>query len=57
VQRVRNVYDFITGGSVVAPIGLALAIVAALVLPSAREAVFVTIVAGTLVASAFEKPN
>lgn len=57
MRALREVYDFITGGSLAAPIGLACAIVAALLIPGAREAVFVAVIAATLVASALETPK
>ena len=57
-MRVLNeVYDFITGGSIVTPIGVALAIVAAFFLPVGAIPTFVTIVALTFVAATFESPN
>lgn len=55
MRVLRSVYEFITGGSVVAPLGVALAIVAALALPFARAGAFVAIVACTFIASTYER--
>ncbi len=57
-MRVLNeIYDFITGGSVVAPIGVACALAAAFLVPSFRAQLLIGIVALTFVASTFETPN
>jgi len=55
----REIYDFITGGSIAAPVGLVCAIVLALLLPdeSWRPVVFAAVIGLTLVASTFEKPT
>ncbi len=52
-----EVYDFITGGSLVTPVGVACAIAAAFLLPAYRAETFVGIIALTFVASTFEMPN
>lgn len=57
MRVVNEIYDFITGGSVVTPIGVACAIAAAFLMPVARTETFVGIVALTLVAATFETPN
>jgi hypothetical protein len=57
MRVVNEIYDFITGGSVVTPIGVACAIAAAFLMPAARAETFVGIVALTFVASTFEPPN
>jgi len=59
MKIVREVYDFITGGSIAAPIGLICAIVLALLLPeeSWRPFAFAAALGLTLVASTFEKPT
>ena len=48
----KSVYDFITGGSIVAPIGLAVALVCA----RFGAVPLVSVVAVTLVVSTFERP-
>lgn len=53
----REIYDFITGGSIVAPAGLACAVIAALTLHAHRAEAFTAIVVVTFVASVFEKPG
>jgi len=57
VRALRRLYDFITGGSIAAPIGLCCAIVATIVLPAWRAPVFVALVAAAFVASVFETPR
>jgi hypothetical protein len=57
MRVVTEIYDFITGGSVVTPIGVACAIAAAFLLPTYRAESFVGIVALTFIASTFEMPN
>ena len=57
MRVVTEVYDFITGGSLVTPVGVACAIAAAFLLPAFRAEAFVAIVALTFVASTFETPN
>lgn len=55
MNLLRSIYSFITGGSIVAPIGLAAAIVAASLLPAWRTQAFIVIIAVSLAASVFEK--
>jgi hypothetical protein len=57
VRVLREIYDFVTGGSIVAPVGLACAVIAAMLVPQAREAVFLSVLAATFVASTFERPT
>lgn len=57
MRVVTEVYDFITGGSLVTPVGVACAIAAAFLLPGHRAEAFVSIVALTFIASTFEMPN
>jgi hypothetical protein len=59
VKIVREIYDFVTGGSIAAPIGLTTAIIVALLVQptSLRVPVFVATIGLTFVASVFEKPN
>ena len=57
MRVVNEIYDFVTGGSVVTPIGLAFAIAAAFLMPVGRAETFVGIVALTFIASTFEPPN
>jgi len=56
---IREIYDFITGGSVVAPVGLACAIIFALSSASMhmndRAAWFIVIVVLTLLGATLEK--
>ena len=54
MKLLREIYDFITGGSRLTPLGLALALLAAFTLPVFRAEAFVAIVVATLVASTFE---
>jgi hypothetical protein len=57
MHALRNVYDFITGGSIASPVGVACAIVAGSLLHSYRgEAVFAILVM-TFIVSSFEKPT
>lgn len=53
----REIYDFITGGSISAPIGLAVAIVAAIVLGhgAAASYVFFALILMTLLAATNER--
>ncbi|HEY5257493.1 MAG TPA: hypothetical protein VIJ12_03865 [Candidatus Baltobacteraceae bacterium] len=59
MKALREVYEFITGGSIAAPIGLFCAIVAALLTaplpPGARAALFLAILLLTFVAATFER--
>lgn len=57
MRVVNEIYDFITGGSVITPIGVACAIAAAFLMPAFRAETFVGIVAMTFIASTFETPN
>ena len=57
MRVVKEIYDFITGGSVVTPIGVGCAIAAAFLVPTFQPELFVGIVALTFVASTFEAPN
>lgn len=57
MRVVIEIYDFITGGSVVTPIGVACAVTAAFLMPVFRAETFVGIVALTFIASTFETPN
>jgi len=59
---VKAAYEFVAGNSVATPLGLAIAVIAALALQHARlaiytGAVFMLILIVTLAASVFEKPN
>jgi hypothetical protein len=55
VKALRNVYGFVTGGSIVAPIGLGCAIAAGIALPVGRSVAFLALVAIAFVASTLEK--
>ncbi|MDQ2866203.1 MAG: hypothetical protein M3R51_08245 [Candidatus Eremiobacteraeota bacterium] len=55
MNALREIYDFITGGSIAAPVGLACAITAAFVLHVWRAEIFCAIVALAFVASTLEK--
>ena len=59
MNALREIYDFITGGSLVSPIGLALAIGVAVagagLPPSMRVAIFTIIIVTTFVAASFER--
>jgi hypothetical protein len=57
MSGLRRVYDFVTGGSVAAPIGLVCAIVAAATLPAWRAAALVLIIALALTGAVFERPT
>ncbi len=57
MRVVTEIYDFITGGSFVTPIGLACAIACAFLLPAFRTEAFVGIIALTLIAASFERPT
>ena len=53
----REIYDFVTGGSIAAPIALACAIIAAALLRAYRGEALVGILFLGFVASTLEKPN
>jgi hypothetical protein len=59
MKTLANIYDFVAGGSIVAPIGLALAVAAAYfggaLQPSLRAAVFLGILVLTFFASTLER--
>lgn len=55
MRIIREVYDFITGGSIAAPVGLLCAIGAALALTAWRAEVFSAILVLTFIASTAEK--
>lgn len=57
MKILREIYDFITGGSIAAPIGLAVAIVAAIVLghDAAASYVFFALILMTLLAATHER--
>jgi hypothetical protein len=58
VRALREIYDFITGGSIVAPIGLFCAITAAVFAPPPwRAPALVTFVAAAFAGSVFERPT
>ncbi len=57
MRVLRRIYDFITGGSIAAPIGLACAVAGSLLLPAIRTPVFLTCIGAALVASVFERPT
>ena len=57
MNALREIYDFITGGSVAAPIGLACAIAAATLVPDYRGETLSAILVLTFIASAYEKPT
>lgn len=57
MNALREIYDFITGGSVVAPVGLACAIVATVLIHAYRAEVLSAILGLTFVASTLEKPS
>ncbi|MEO9170450.1 MAG: hypothetical protein ABI282_05185 [Candidatus Baltobacteraceae bacterium] len=57
MRVLREIYDFITGGSIAAPVGLACAVIAAVALHAWRAEVFSAIVVLTFIASTLEKPN
>ncbi len=57
MRLLREIYDFITGGSRLTPFGLALAVIAAFALPTMRAEAFTALVVATFVASTFEKPT
>ena len=57
MNALREIYDFITGGSIVAPVGLACAIVATAFAHAYRAEVLSAILVLTFVASTFEKPT
>jgi len=57
VKVLREIYDFITGGSIAAPIGLAVAILAVILLghDEFSSYVFITLILLTLLAATREK--
>jgi hypothetical protein len=55
VRALRSVYDFITGGSIAAPVALAGGIVAALAFPAWRGVLLAAFIALGFVASTFER--
>jgi len=59
MKVVREIYDFIAGGSIAAPVGLAIAILTTILLPhldpAIRAGMFVAIVVLTLAAATREK--
>ncbi len=57
MRVLREIYDFITGGSIVAPAGLALAVLATLLVHAWRAEVFTVLILATFVTSTFERPN
>lgn len=57
MSALREIYDFITGGSVASVVFVALAIVCAFTLPVFRGEAFVGCAAVALIAAAFEKPS
>ena len=57
MNALREVYDFVAGGSIVAPIGLACAIIAGSLLHAYRPEVLTAILVLTLAASCYEKPH
>lgn len=57
MRIVNEIYDFITGGSVVAPVCVALAIVAAFLMPVYRAETFVTLAVLGFVLATFERPS
>jgi hypothetical protein len=57
VRALREVYDFITGGSIVAPIGVLCAIAVAALAPQWRAGVLVALVAAAFIGSVFERPQ
>ena len=60
MKALRAIVDFVTGGSLAAPIGLALAIVAAAVLPgpsAMRATIFLAIVVASFAVSTIESPT
>lgn len=57
MRALKRIYDFITGGSIVTPIGLALALIVAFTLPSMRPEAFCALIVLTFVGSAFERPT
>lgn len=57
MRVLREIYDFITGGSIASPIGVACAIVAGSVLHAFRGEAVSAILVITFIASAYEKPT
>ena len=57
MRVVNEIYDFITGGSVVAPVCVALAILAAFFMPAYRTETFVFLAVLAFVAATFERPS
>ncbi len=54
MRPLRELYDFVTGGSLVAPAGVAIALVVAFTLPLFREQAFALVLLATLAGSTFE---
>lgn len=57
MRALHEIYDFITGGSIVTPFGVAAAILAAFLVPAWGAQLFIVLVAATFLAAAFEKPT
>lgn len=57
MRVVNEIYDFITGGSVLTPIGVGCAILAAFFLPAFKMETYVAIIAVTFIGATFEKPT
>lgn len=55
MRVLRSIYDFVTGGSLVSPLFLAGAILAAFFLPMFRMEAFLALVAIGFIASTFER--
>jgi hypothetical protein len=59
MKALREIYDFVTGGSIVAPIGVAVTIAATLATqtapPSARAAILLGLTVCTFAASTLER--
>lgn len=61
MKALRELHDFIAGGSIVAPVGLVVALgvgaATAGLDPAMRTSLFFCVLVGTFVASAFERPG
>lgn len=61
MKALREIHDFVAGGSIVAPVGLILALGVgagtAGLEPAIRISLFFCVLVGTFVASAFEHPE
>ena len=55
MKVLREIYDFITGGSIASPVLLACAIAAAYLLPSFRAEAFTVLVVLAFIVSTFER--